>query len=191
MSKGFTILELIIVMFFISILGVIVAQGISSSLRDNRRLEVETQVQRESAMALERIAKVLRSTTQIIAVDPNSITIRGYPTVDETIPSEIRYFIDDQRLRLSVTPPSGVAPNFIYNPSSAVETTLIGRVVNDNNNHLFEYYNEANVRLTGTINIADIRSIEILPRVIDRNNILRTPFSTSTKVMFRNFKTNL
>lgn len=189
---GFTIIELIVVMFIIAVLGTITASFIIKSLRDQERLQAQSLVQGQLSTAVERVAKVLRGTTTIIQAQQTSLTIRGFANVSDVAPSEISYFKDaDNAWRFSVIPATGVAPNYTYDPANKKTYTLADKLTNDNNQPLFFYYGETNNLLAFPVSSASIKMVEIAPVALDKTNWLVEPVTLTTRVNLRNLKMNL
>lgn len=188
---GFTIIELIVVMFIITLLGGIVSATIVKSLNDQNKLDAESQVQRELTISLDRVSKALRSTILLLEATETNLKVRAFAKVSDSAPSEINYFIDQSgRWRYSVIPASGTPPNYTYNPADQQTFTLATKITNTSAAPLFNYFDETSAPLTFPVQAADIRLIEITPRGTDSNDLV-APLIFSTKVQLRNFKTNL
>lgn len=189
---GFSLIELVVVMAILSILGLVVIQMVSKTLRDNARLEAQSIVQKDLNLGLDRINRVFRSSTQVLEATQTAVTIRGYPTTADDIPYEIRFYIDGtQAVRYSVIPPTGTGPSYTYNQADAEIRLLIPKVTNSTSLPLFTYLDETNQPLAFPINRADIRAIVFSPSAVDVNNLITVPISVSTTISLRNFKTNL
>lgn len=193
--SAFTLIELLVAGALASLLGALVVGVIVKSFSDHRKLEATSVVQRDINLAVDRINKVLRSTTQILEATTTTIKIRGYPNAADVAPSEIYFFIAQHNgfpaVRYSVTPPSGTAPNYTYDPVSATTYTLLPHVANSAGAALFTYYDEENTPLSGTVNIGQIRVVEFTPRALDVGGVLSAPLITATRAQLRNFKDNL
>jgi len=189
---AFTVIELVVVMFIVSLLGTITVSFIVKSLRDQERLQAQALVQSQLTAAVERAAKVIRGTTVIIQAQQNLLTIRGWANVADSAPSEISYYLDENNAwKFSVVPASGAPPNYVYNPDNKKIFTLVDRVVNDNNQPLFLYYDELNNQLSFPVSVSAVKMIELSPRALDLNNWLISPIELTTRVNLRNLKTNL
>lgn len=189
--SGFTVLELIIVIFIVGVLGAIVAATLTKSLQDNARVEQETIVQRDLSLALDRVGKVIRSTTQLLAASQTNLKIRGYARAADLAPSEIEYYLDNGAWKLSVIAASGTPPNYTYLPGNKVVSLLAGKLTNDLNDPLFRFYDQKGLLLSFPVIQAAVTVIEIRPKGTDSKSSLTKPVELSTKVHLRNFKTNL
>jgi type II secretory pathway pseudopilin PulG len=193
--RAFTIIELIVVAGLGSILGAIVVSVVVKSLSDNRRVEATSLVQRDINLGVDNINKVLRSTTQILEATNTTLRVRAYRNVGDAAPSEIYYRIathnGEQAVRYDVTPASGTAPNYTYDPQDTETFTLLPKVTNSDLLPLFKYYNEENVLLPVPVSLSEVRVIEVLPSCLDITGMLINPITVTTKATLRNFKTNL
>lgn len=193
--RAFTIIELIVVAGLGSILGAIVVSVVIKNFSDNRRVEATSLVQRDINLAIDGMNKVLRSTTEILEATSTTVKVRGYRNVGDAAPSEIYYYIathnGNQAVRYDVTPASGVAPNYTYDPQDSQSYTLLPKVTNNAMLPLFKFYNQDNVILATPVALSEIRVIEVLPSCLDITGMLTTPITVTTKATLRNFKTNL
>jgi hypothetical protein len=82
-----------------------------------------------------------------------------------------------------------VAPNYTYD-EAAKKTYDMGEIRNDTT-PLFRYYNESNQQLSDLNDIAAIRQLEVLLITNPYPNVLPKNQEGSTKIQFRNLKTNL
>lgn len=62
-KPAFSLIELVVVMAILSILGLVVIQMVSKTLRDNATLEAQSIVQKDLNLGLDRINRVFRSST--------------------------------------------------------------------------------------------------------------------------------
>ncbi len=190
-KPAFTLVELLVTMFIVSLLGGLVVGFISQSYRNNREVQTLSIVQTELNLAIDRLIRVLRSSTEILEATQTNVKMYGYPNVADSDPSEINFYIQGAAIKYSVTPPSGTAPNYSYNPSDAKIHTLIGKSTNSVNLPLFKYYDENSALLAFPVSISAVRVIEPNLSALDTSNILTNPIVVTTKINLRNLKTNL
>ena len=190
-GAGFSVLELIVVIFIVSLFGGLVSSTILKSYANNRLVETQAIVQTELNLAVDRLSRVLRSSTVILQATETNFKIRGYPNVADNAPSEINFYLENTKIKYSVIPPSGTAPNYTYNQGDAKYYTLIGKTTNSVNNPVFRYYNDQNALLNFPVTIASIKVVEPTLSAVDASNVLQTPIIVTTKITLRNFKTNL
>lgn len=190
--KGFSVFELILVIFIVSLFAGLVSSTILKSYANNRLVETQSIVQTELNLAIDRLSRVLRSSTLILEATQTNLKIRGYPSANENAPSEINFYLQDFALKYSVIPPTGNAPNYTYDPNNAKYYTLLGKTSNSTANPAFRYYNDQNVLLNSSpVSIASIKVVEPNLSALDTNNVLSNPIIVTTKITLRNFKTNL
>lgn len=191
MKKSFTILELLLAMFVISLFSGLVLSTISKAYSNNRGLEAQSITQTELNFTIDKITRVARSATIILEATETNFKIRGYPNVNDTVASEINFYLSGAVLKYSVIPPTGTAPNYTYSEADAKHYTLVNKTTNSVGNPLFKYYNENNNLLAFPVSISAIRVVEPTISALDKGNILTKPIIVTTKITLRNFKTNL
>ncbi len=189
--SGFSVLELLLVIFIVSLFGGLVTNTIIKSYANNRLVEAQSIVQTELNLAIDRLSRVTRSSTLIIQATETSLKIRGYPNVNDVAPSEINFYLEDGAIKYSVVPPTGSAPNYTYNSDDAKYYKLVGKTTNSILNPVWRYYNDQNILLNYPAQIASIKVVEPTLSALDINNILKSPIVVTTKITLRNFKTNL
>lgn len=189
--KGYSLLELILVMFIVSLFGGLVSSTILKSYANNRLVETQSIVQTELNLAVDRLSRVLRSSTAILVATETNLKIRGYPSAADNAPSEINFYLQSSALKYSVIPPTGTAPNYTYNINDAKYYTLLGKTSNSTGNPVFRYYNDQNVLLNFPVSIASVKVVEPTLSALDTKNVLPNPIIVTTKITLRNFKTNL
>lgn len=190
-SAGYSLLELILVMFIVSLFAGLVSSTILKSYSNNRLVETQSIVQTELNLAVDKLSRVLRSSTLILEATETNLKIRGYPNSAENAPSEINFYLQDNALKYSVISPTGTAPNYTYNANGAKYYTLLGKTSNSTANPAFRYYNDQNTLLTFPVSIASIKVVEPNLSALDTKNVLSKPIIVTTKITLRNFKTNL
>ncbi|MDP3992984.1 MAG: hypothetical protein Q8Q05_02100 [bacterium] len=190
-GAGFSVLELILVMFIVSLFAGLVSSTILKSYSNNRLVETQSIVQTELNLAVDRLSRVLRSSTAILEATETNFKIRGYPSTADNAPSEINFYLQNSALKYSVIPPTGTAPNYTYNVNNAKYYTLLGKTSNSTANPVFRFYNDQNVLFGFPVSIAGIKVVETNLSALDTNNVLPNPIIVTTKITLRNFKTNL
>lgn len=190
-SAGFSVLELILAIFIISLFGGIVSSTIIKSYANNRLVETQAIVQTELNLAIDKLSRVMRSSTVVLQATETNFKIRGYPNVADNAPSEINFYLDGSALKYSVIPPTGQAPNYTYNQGDAQYYTLVAKTTNAVNNPVFRYYDEENNLLSFPVSIGSIKVVEPTLSAVDTSNVLTKPIIVTTKITLRNFKTNL
>lgn len=190
-AKAFTLIELLVVMALMSVVGTVFFSYVAQASRDNQKLQSLAGVQTDLSFALDRANRVLRSTTQIISADAISLKVLAYANAADVAPSQIYFYISNTRVVYEVTPPSGSAPNYNYDPADLEQFTLLPKVTNNVATPLFSYYDQANTSLTLPVTIANVHAITFSPSALDSTNVLTTAVTAQTFITLRNFKTNL
>ncbi|KKU43915.1 MAG: hypothetical protein UX60_C0014G0014 [Berkelbacteria bacterium GW2011_GWA2_46_7] len=190
-KRAFSVLELIVVIFIVSLFGGIVSSTIIKSYSNNKLVETQSIVQTELNLAIDRLSRVLRSSTLILEATETSFKIRGYPNAADNAPSEIYFYLAGTAMKYSVIPPTGQAPNYTYNQVDAKIYTLVAKTTNAVNNPAFRYYGESSALLNFPVSIGSIKIVEPTLSAVDSGNILKSPIIVTTKITLRNFKTNL
>ena len=188
---GFSILELVLAMFIISLFSGLVYSTILKSYANNRLIETQAIVQTELNLAIDRLTRVIRSSTLILEATETNLKIRGYPNAADTAPSEINFYLTGTALKYSVIQPGGAAPNYPYDPALAKNYTLVGKTTNSVTNPVFRYYNDQNGLLNFPVAKSSIRIVEPTLSALSTNDVLTNPIVVTTKITLRNFKTNL
>jgi len=188
---GFSLIEMIVVMFIFTILGGVVANVIVSSNQNYQLLEAQSVVQRDLNLGLDRFNRVMRSATKLLETTNTNVKVWGYPNVNDVAPSEINFFLTETKISYSVIAPTGSAPNYTYNPANAKTLTLVPRVTNTGAEPVFVYFDDTNAQLTSPVVMADVKAVEFRPLATDVKNSLTKPISATTRATLRNFKTNL
>lgn len=192
-SKAFTIVELLVVMSIMTILGGIVTNYIVKIGRQNSQIEATAIGQKDLNLAIDRLDRVIRSSTLLLSTTDMSLRVRAYANTGDAAPSEIYFYVDSaSNFKYQVIPPSGSPPSYTYDASHAVTYTLLTNLQNSSpSNPLFKYYNDNNTLLVSPVSQTDVTAIEVDPSILDTKKFLKKPLSVTTLVSLRNLKTNL
>lgn len=140
----------------------------------------------------QRVAKVVRGSTDLIAVDNSSLEIYAYFYPTDTYVSKTKYYLNGTGTKLlaDVTPMSANPPIGTPITSSKKTYTIIGSFKQVTGVKLFEYLNSASAVLP--LPVSDLRTIKII-----RINLAVSGAQTNAnqavtvEVSLRNRKTNL
>ena len=192
-SRGFTIVELLVVIFCFAIIGAVVSEYTIQTFINESQLEGQNNTQTELNSAIEKISKIIRSCTEIDQADNNTLVIKGYPNTNDTIPSKITFAITSESLKFTVIPPTGTGPNYTYDPMNGKIYNLVTKLSNPALGQIFHYYGDNNMELTQPVSIGFIKMIEVVltSQPDGPPAHLPKPITVSTKIELRNFKTNL
>lgn len=177
-------------------MGIIAAISVPLTMFSIRAFTSYTFLEAQSNTSLElntlsaRVTKVVRGANSVDTAQPNSLIVYGYFSPLDTTVKKIRYFINGTNLNIGVTPPTGSAPSYTYNPASEIITTTRVDLVMGSN-PLFTYYDDAGNLLSGSFNVSQVKDIGIFISANPNKKVLGTPISLSTRVTLRNLKVNL
>ncbi len=204
-QAGFTLVELLIVLFIISILSVVIGEFQSKVFTYNRILTTGNNARFEGTKVVKQIAAEMR------AMGPSSAG--GYPIEaagtssiifyndvdDDGIKERIRYYISGKTLYKASMKP--IIDQNGQTLTTETITTVITNVINTSADPIFSYfdtnYNGAESSATSTaalplpINISKIRLIQIRVLTDNSNNEPLAPLELRTQTSIRNLKDNL
>ncbi len=189
-EAGYSLVELLVVITLTGMLAIPLVIFSYKGLTSYEFLQAQSNTSLELSSLSARIAKVLRGTTGIVTASGNTLTVYGYFSPQDTVIKKIRYFISGTNLNIGVTPPTGTAPNYVYNASDEVVTTT--RVdLSMGTKSMFTYYDDSGNVLPNGFAVGQVKAIGIYVAANPRTKQLSVPLEVTTRVTLRNFKTNL
>lgn len=189
-QAGYSLIELLVVMVLTTMLAVPLVIFSYKGLSSYEFLQAQSNTSIELSSLSERIAKVLRGTTGIVAASANTLTIYGYFSPADSEIKRIRYFISGTNLNIGVTrPDSAVQPLTYNNYPEVITTTRVDLAMAAN--PMFTYYDDSGNLLPAGFANSQIKAIGIYVAANPRTNQLSVPIAVATRVTLRNFKTNL
>lgn len=190
-EKGFTIAEMVIVISLVAIVSIIFANFFSDNFKAYLQLQQTTVKINTLNSSSQRIARVLRGMTTITNASDNTISGFAYFTPRDSTLSKVRYFFDapSSTIKVGVTPASGSAPNYTYNPTSEKITSISEGVINTKPIFVYLDSSGASPQFTSET-YKDIKAIKIdlVSTPIPGKSV---PLEISTTVTLRNRKSNL
>jgi type II secretory pathway pseudopilin PulG len=189
-EHGFTFLELLIVMSIIMIAVSILGRFMLDSLDSYRYATGQVNSSTDVLTLIDRISKVVRGTTDVVDAQTNTLTVYAYFSPNDTVVDKVRYFVSGTTLQVGVTPPTGTAPTYTYDPANEKITTLL-TYLTTSPSPVFTYYDDAGNQLSGAFAVSQIKQIGIFISANPDPKHLPVNISTSTRVTLRNKKTNL
>lgn len=198
-EKGFTLVELLISIFIISILTVTV----TTFQRDVFRLNGNLHSNLSAQLDLRHITKIMvselrKAETSSVGGYPISVAstseIIFYSDLYNTgLKERVRYFLSNGKLKKGVITPSG-SP-LVYSVSNEKITTLVSDVIASSTLPIFQYYSESysgnSAPLSQPVPITDIRLVKITV-IIDKDpNLPPGEIVGTSQVNLRNLKNNL
>lgn len=197
-NKGFTLIEVSIVIFIMGLIGVSLGAMQRDIFSLNRNLGSALDIQRETRQALQSMSKEIRSASQsnigAYAIDAaNGTSLIFYSDSDaDGLKERIRYFLNGETFKKGVIEPSGNP--LVYDSDDEVVIDVIHNIANGGQN-IFDYY-DANYDggsspLSLPVDIIKIRLVKI--SIVIQNNLSDPPalMTLTTQVSLRNLKDNL
>ncbi len=189
-QAGYTLIELLVVIVITGAISIPLTTFAIKGLTSYTFLEAQSNTSLELNILADRIAKVVRGATSVDTAQANTLIIYGYFSPQDTTIKKIRYFISGTNLNIGVTPPTGTAPNYTYDPANeVVTTTRIDLVMGSN--PLFTYYDDAGNQLSNAFATSQVKDIGIYLAANPNAKQVPVPISLTTRVTLRNLKTNL
>jgi prepilin-type N-terminal cleavage/methylation domain-containing protein len=186
MKSGFTLIEILVVIFVATLIGIAVYTLEKDSFSLNSKIYDELSAQFEARNALKAMTSEIRSASpSSIGSYPieqaNSTSFVFYSNVDsDPFKERVRYFLDGVTLKRGIVKPTG--DPLIYDPASETVSILVNKMVNGSV-PVFNYYNDNYDGTSVPLPLpADIPSIRLVKITI-------TPYTT--QVTLRNLKDNL
>ncbi len=192
-QSGFTIVELLIAMAVAAIVAVGVYSFFGSSLKEYFRLQEESLAFADVAANSQRIASVLRGTTDVTVASNTSMTMYSYFSPYDQYVSLIKYYPDNTGTKLlaDVTRMTANPPIGTQISGSLKTFTIIENFYVPSGTNTFEYLDSSGGTLT--MPISDLKTIKGV-----RINLADKPVTPSSQVTkmsvevgLRNRKTNL
>lgn len=198
--KGFTLVEIVVVIGIVSIIGILIAKFQSDVFSFNRTFS-------SSFTTSDNAQKLLRPmTAEIRSASPSSngafpidsigqYSFSFYSDIDnDGLKDLVRYYTTGTTMYKEVTRPIGSTPA-VYNPANKVTTTFITGVRNITDSiPIFQYFSSAyiggaagEVLPTGG-KLEDVRLVRISIKIDDDTNKDPVSLTVSSQVSIRNLK---
>lgn len=161
--KAFTIAETLVVIAILGTVGVTLSNMIAYFYRSNTYLLEQTSAVDSANRGLDRAYTSVREASygedgSYPVASAATSTVTFYSDVDSDGPVEkVRLYLSGDTLYRGVTNAAGNPPT--YAGQTEAITTISTSVKNATSTPLFRYYSASGVELTGTIDIAQVRSI--------------------------------
>jgi prepilin-type N-terminal cleavage/methylation domain-containing protein len=189
-KKGFTLIEMTVVIVLLGTIGIVVATMIVRSFQSYRFSQDTMQMQEAAAKVMRDFEKTARGGTQVLTSDPDTYEFYTYLLNDlQPAPSKVRYFVQNGVFEKGITEPSGPGPIFNYLIANENVEPLGKYVINGG--ALFKYYNDASNKISEPVPADAVRMVQITVTVDKDTSKKPDPITETTKVNLRNLKTNL
>jgi prepilin-type N-terminal cleavage/methylation domain-containing protein len=191
---GFTLIEVLIAMVLTGVVSTVLYTFFITSFNQYFALQNDGMVFGDLATQSQRLAMVLRSTTDITQATNTEITAYAYFSPDDTYVSQIHYYVstNGKQLLADVTPMTANPPNGTLQTSLIRHYTIIDNFYTVSGVNTFSYLGTGTAALTTPI--ADLHTIKQI--AISLASPTKAPSANgydqiSVQVMLRNRKTNL
>ncbi len=193
-QSGFTIVELTVSLTLAAIVSTIFFMGFNTSLNQYLYLQKAGTQFSELATSSQRVATVLRGTTDFIALGDNDVTVYAYFYPNNTYVSQIRYYLNAQNdaLLADVTPMSANPPNGIPVTANKKTYTVISNYHKVPGINIFTYLDASGNALS--LPVSDqhvVKGMKVVLAVPGSESSSDTGQTMTLSVSLRNRKTNL
>ena len=127
---GFTLIEILVSIAIGIIVMVVIANVMTRGFLAQLVGFSSFNAQADATATLNRVAKEIRQAPGIQVADPQDITILEYINVTDTAPYKIRFYLSGQNLVRGSIAPTGVGPNYTYDPATETFKTIATAVTN-------------------------------------------------------------
>jgi prepilin-type N-terminal cleavage/methylation domain-containing protein len=199
-SKGFTIVELLVVASILAIVSVGVLVFFRDTMTFNTSIQSSLRSQNEARRILRPFANEVRGATRsALGAYPielaSSTSLIFFTDLDEDGHSErIRYFLEGDTFKKGVTEPSGAPLSYDLDDERIV--AIVNNVV-ATTTPVFQYFNTNYVGASTTPALAQpvspalVRLVRVNITVDENPNQPPAAFTLTTQISFRNLKDNL
>lgn len=204
-QKGFSVVELLIVLFIMTVVGLVVAEFQTKVFVFNRIISTGNNARFEGTKVVKVIANEIRSMSQSSAGGypieaAGTSTITFYVDVDDDgIKERIRYFISNRTLYRGYIKPTVNQNGQTLGAEST--TTVITNIANTASQPIFTYYDTAyngaetsatsSPALTYPLDLSRVRLVMITVFTDNNRNEPLAPLELSTQATIRNLKDNI
>lgn len=161
--RAFSLIEMIVVVSLTASLGVGLLLMIGYFYRSNAYLLEATSATESASEGIVVTLESLREATYgedgsypLAAAATSSITFYADLDLDDSV-ERVRFYVQNGTLYRALTEPSGNPPS--YTGQSAAVTTIATYVKNATSTPAFRYFDRNGAELTGTVDIAEVRTI--------------------------------
>lgn len=193
-QSGFTLFEMLIVISLLAIIVAIFYGSFNTLVFQYFKLQKTGTQATELSVSTQKVANVLRGTTDFISVGANDVTVYTYFSPSNSYVSQVRYYLsaDEKSLLADVTPMTANPPTGTPLTANKKTYTIVENYYKDPSVNLFAYLDASGNELT--LPIADqhvIKGIKIVLAVPKTDSASPGSQTVSMNVSLRNRKTNL
>lgn len=193
-QSGFTIAELIIGIVLVGVVSTIAYTLLNTNLSQYLYLQKDGTAFTDLASQSQRLANILRGSTDIVDAQNNEVTVYAYFFPNNTYVSKIRYYLNAQGtiLYADVTPMTSNPPVGTPITANKKTFTIIPIFYKSSSVNLFKYLDAAGNTLAVPVSdLHIIKGLTINLAVPGDKSSNTTSQSMSLTVSLRNRKTNL
>ncbi|HNV97372.1 MAG TPA: type II secretion system protein [bacterium] len=187
-KKAFTLIEILVVIFILSIIVAIVAQFLFTGFKSTTFNEESESAIEYARDGVDEMTKIIRAANYsengdyvLSIIDPQIIEFYSDPDFDY-IMEKVKYYLDGAQLKRSVIEP-GVSN--LYNETPTIK--VIADYVNNLSSPIFKYY-DSSLNETNTIN--NVRSVGVSLKINITPQRAPNDYILESDVQLRNLKDN-
>lgn len=187
-KKAFTLIEILVVIFILSIIVAIVAQFLFTGFKSTTFNEESESAIEYARDGVDEMTKIIRAANYsengdyvLSIIDPQIIEFYSDPDFDY-IMEKVKYYLDGAQLKRSVIEP-GVSN--LYNETPTIK--VIADYVNNLSSPIFQYY-DSSLNETNTIN--NVRSVGVSLKINITPQRAPNDYILESDVQLRNLKDN-
>ncbi|MDD4290485.1 MAG: type II secretion system protein [Patescibacteria group bacterium] len=187
-KKAFTLIEILVVIFILSIIVVIVSQFLFTGFKSttfNEESESAIEYARDGVDEMTRIIRAANYSENgdyvLSIIDPQTIEFYSDPDFDY-IMERVKYYLDGVQLKRSIIEP-GVSN--LYNETPTIK--VIADYVNNLSSPIFKYYDSA---LNETTTMNNVRSVGFSLKINITPQRAPNDYILESDVQLRNLKDN-
>ncbi len=193
-EKGFTLLEMLITISLLAMVSLIFYSGFNTLVFQYFKMQKTATQFSDMAMASQRIANVLRGSTDFISVGSNDVTVYAYFYPSNQYVSQVRYYLNatNTALMADVTPMTANPPSGSPVTANKKTYTIIPNYYKATGVNLFTYLDASGNTLS--LPVSDqhiIKGMNITLAVPKTDQGSAGSQNMALNVSLRNRKTNL
>lgn len=193
-QKGFTLFEMLITISLLTIVAMVFYSSFNTLVFQYFKSQKTATQFSDLAFASQRVANILRGTTDFIAVGDNDVTVYAYFYPNNDYVSQIRYYLNatNNTLLADVTPMTANPPTGTAITANKKTYTIIPNYYKAAGVNLFTYLDASGNTLT--LPVADqhiIKGVNIVLAVPKVDASSTSGQTLNLNVSLRNRKTNL
>ena len=178
-DQGFTLIELLVVCLLLGVVGSIVASGLISGMRADRKTRARIDVTADMAKGVDRMTKQIRVASPVVAFTASSISV-------ETYRNNLRYrytYAYDATAKTVTETLATYASASAVTPSSTTSQVLLTNITNGST-AMFRYYDRDGAVATAVKDVARVEVSVVETPTGDQ----QAPIGYSTSVFLRNYQ---